>query len=47
MSAIALIVTLLLAACSQPLRFDPRRTDLQRQYDSCMEKINDPQKCRP
>jgi len=47
MSAIALILALLLANCSHPLRLDPQRQELQRQYDDCMARKNNPQECRP
>jgi len=47
MSAIALILTLLLSACSHPLRLDPHRQELQRQQDQCLARGGNPEKCRP
>ena len=47
MSAIALVLTLLLANCSHPLRLDPQRQELQRQQDQCLARGGNPQQCRP
>jgi len=47
MSAIALILMLLLAACSHPLRLDPQREQLQRKQDECLARGGNPQECRP
>jgi hypothetical protein len=47
MSAIALMLTLLLPACSHPLRLDPNRQELQRKQDECLARGGNPQECRP
>jgi outer membrane biogenesis lipoprotein LolB len=40
-------ITLLLNACSYPLRLDPRRDDLQWKQKQCLDKGGSPQECQP
>jgi len=44
---IAAAITLLLSACSYPLRFDPNRQDLQWKQEQCLAKGGSPKECRP
>jgi hypothetical protein len=40
-------ITLLLNACSYPLRLDPHRDDLQWKQKQCLDKGGSPQECQP
>ena len=41
------IIDSVLSTCSYPLRFDPKREQLERKQEQCLVHGGNPQECRP